>query len=123
MPTTRAKLPPTKKQYDTSDVGAAIPEWAIDITGPFSEAPGRVKFLIVSIDYFTIWIEAKSLATIIVASVKMFTWEFIIFLFGLPMNIFRDNGTQFADHRIKAWLSELNINQMFTSVAHPQGNG
>lgn len=43
---------------------------AIDITGPFLEAPGRVKFLIVSIDYFTKWIEAKPLTTINSAIVK-----------------------------------------------------
>ncbi|XP_076949278.1 uncharacterized protein LOC143621866 [Bidens hawaiensis] len=28
-------------------------KWAIDITGPFPEAPGRVKFLVIAIDYFT----------------------------------------------------------------------
>ncbi|GKB23619.1 reverse transcriptase domain-containing protein [Tanacetum coccineum] len=36
----------------------------IDIAGPFSEGPGKVKFLIVAIDYFTKWIEAKVMATI-----------------------------------------------------------
>ncbi|GJS30244.1 reverse transcriptase domain-containing protein [Tanacetum coccineum] len=39
-------------------------KWGIDIAGPFPEGPGKVKFLIVSIDYFTKWIEAKSVATI-----------------------------------------------------------
>ncbi|KAI3827780.1 hypothetical protein L1987_01863 [Smallanthus sonchifolius] len=39
-------------------------KWAINIVGPFPEAVGRVKFLIVAIDYFTKWIEAKPLATI-----------------------------------------------------------
>ncbi|GKB73272.1 reverse transcriptase domain-containing protein [Tanacetum coccineum] len=34
-------------------------KWGIDIAGPFPEGPGRVKFLIVAIDYFTKWIEAK----------------------------------------------------------------
>ncbi|GKC45515.1 reverse transcriptase domain-containing protein [Tanacetum coccineum] len=33
--------------------------WGIDITRPFLEGPGKVKFLIVAIDYFTKWIEAK----------------------------------------------------------------
>ncbi|XP_076951217.1 uncharacterized protein LOC143624448 [Bidens hawaiensis] len=62
-------------------------KWAIDITGPFLEAPGRVKFLIVAIDYFTKWIEAKPVASINVASFKKFIWEFIICRFGLPMNL------------------------------------
>ncbi|XP_076950289.1 uncharacterized protein LOC143623215 [Bidens hawaiensis] len=38
-------------------------KWAINITGPFPEAPGRVKFLIVAIDYFRKWVEAKPVAT------------------------------------------------------------
>ncbi|GKA24263.1 reverse transcriptase domain-containing protein [Tanacetum coccineum] len=32
--------------------------------GPFQEGPGKVKFLIVAMDYFTKWIEAKPVATI-----------------------------------------------------------
>nr|GEU70378.1 hypothetical protein [Tanacetum cinerariifolium] len=32
----------------------------IDIAGPFPEGPGKVRFLIVVVDYFTKWIEAKA---------------------------------------------------------------
>ncbi|GJV53182.1 reverse transcriptase domain-containing protein [Tanacetum coccineum] len=39
-------------------------KWGIDIAGPFLEGPGKVKFLIVVIDYFIKWIEAKAVATI-----------------------------------------------------------
>ncbi|GJW32086.1 reverse transcriptase domain-containing protein [Tanacetum coccineum] len=39
-------------------------KWGIDIAGPFPKGPGKVKFLIVAIDYFTKWIEAKAVATI-----------------------------------------------------------
>nr|GEW28385.1 reverse transcriptase domain-containing protein [Tanacetum cinerariifolium] len=39
-------------------------KWGIDIAGPFSEGPSKVKFLIVAMDYFTKWIEAKAVATI-----------------------------------------------------------
>nr|GEU84207.1 hypothetical protein [Tanacetum cinerariifolium] len=39
-------------------------KWGIDIAGPFPEGPGKVKFLIVAMDYFTKWIEAKVVATI-----------------------------------------------------------
>ncbi|GJY14903.1 reverse transcriptase domain-containing protein [Tanacetum coccineum] len=38
--------------------------WGINIARPFPEGPGKVKFLIVAIDYFTKWIEAKLVATI-----------------------------------------------------------
>ncbi|GJU74296.1 reverse transcriptase domain-containing protein [Tanacetum coccineum] len=36
----------------------------IDIAGPFPEGSGKVKFLIVAMDYFMKWIEAKAVATI-----------------------------------------------------------
>ncbi|XP_076892308.1 uncharacterized protein LOC143544009 [Bidens hawaiensis] len=98
-------------------------KWAIDITGPFPEAPGRIKFFIVAIDYFTKWIKAKPVATINTTSIKRFIWEFIICRFGLPMNLVSDNGTQFADQHIQKWLKELNVTQTLTSVSHPQGNG
>nr|GEW75450.1 reverse transcriptase domain-containing protein [Tanacetum cinerariifolium] len=39
-------------------------KWRIDIAGPFPEGPGKVKFFIVAMDYFTKWIEAKAVATI-----------------------------------------------------------
>ncbi|GKC75156.1 reverse transcriptase domain-containing protein [Tanacetum coccineum] len=39
-------------------------KWGIDIVGPFPEGPVKVKFLIVSINYFTKWIKAKPVATI-----------------------------------------------------------
>ncbi|GJY16315.1 reverse transcriptase domain-containing protein [Tanacetum coccineum] len=39
-------------------------KWEIDIAGPFPEGPGKVKFLIVAMDYFTKWIKAKLIETI-----------------------------------------------------------
>nr|GFC71013.1 reverse transcriptase domain-containing protein [Tanacetum cinerariifolium] len=39
-------------------------KWGIDIAGPFPEGPRKVKFLIVAMDYFTKWIEAKAVAMI-----------------------------------------------------------
>ncbi|XP_076897376.1 uncharacterized protein LOC143550647 [Bidens hawaiensis] len=62
-------------------------KWAIDIMGSFSEAPERVKFLIVAIDYFTKLVEAKPVASITASSVKKFLWKFIICRFGLPQEL------------------------------------
>nr|GEV90991.1 reverse transcriptase domain-containing protein [Tanacetum cinerariifolium] len=38
--------------------------WGIDIARPFPKGLGKVKFLIVALDYFTKWIEAELVATI-----------------------------------------------------------
>ncbi|GKF17791.1 reverse transcriptase domain-containing protein [Tanacetum coccineum] len=59
----------------------------IDIAGPFLEGPGKVKFPIVAMDYFTKWIEAKPVATITGAQVKKFVWDNVVCKFGLPGEI------------------------------------
>jgi hypothetical protein len=94
----------------------------VDIVGPFPEAAGRLKFLIVAVDYFTKWVEAKPLATITVANVKKFIWEHIICHFGVPQYLVSDNGRQFADVKLQEWGTKLNIKQIFTFVTHLQGN-
>ncbi|GJZ44061.1 reverse transcriptase domain-containing protein [Tanacetum coccineum] len=70
-------------------------KWGIDIAGPFPEGPRKVKFLIVAMDYFTKWIEAKPVATITGNQIKKFVWDNILCRFGLPGVIISDNGKQF----------------------------
>nr|GEU88364.1 reverse transcriptase domain-containing protein [Tanacetum cinerariifolium] len=91
--------------------------------GPFPEGPGKVKFLIVAMDYFTKWIEAKAVATITGGQVKKFVWDNIVCRSGIPGKIISDNGKQFADNPFKDWCDKLNITQRFASVKHPQSNG
>jgi ribonuclease HI/transposase InsO family protein len=98
-------------------------KWGMDIVGPFPQAAGQVKFLLVAIDYFTKWVEARPLAKITGQQVKKFVWEQIICRFGLPHTIITDNGKQFADNPFRGWCKELSVQQIFTSVAHPQANG
>nr|GEW37305.1 reverse transcriptase domain-containing protein [Tanacetum cinerariifolium] len=85
--------------------------------------PGKVKFLIVVMDYFTKWIEAKSVATITGNQVKQFVWDNIVCCFGLLGEIVSDNGKQFSDNSFKDWYEKLNITQRFASVKHSQSNG
>ncbi|GKC21031.1 reverse transcriptase domain-containing protein [Tanacetum coccineum] len=68
-------------------------QWGLDILGPLLEGPGKLKFIIVVIDYFTKLIEAKPLAKTIV------------------------------NDPFKRWCEKLKIKQMNTAVAHPQANG
>ncbi|GKD41285.1 reverse transcriptase domain-containing protein [Tanacetum coccineum] len=98
-------------------------KWGIDIAGPFPEGPGKVKFLIVAMDYFIKWIKAKALATISGTQVKKFVWDNIVCPFGLPGEIVSDNGKQFTGDPFKDWCEKLNIVQCFTSVKHSQSNG
>nr|GEY91860.1 reverse transcriptase domain-containing protein [Tanacetum cinerariifolium] len=73
----------------------------INIAEPFLEGLGKVKFLIVAMDYFTKWIEAKPVATINGNQVKKFVWDNIVCRFELPGEIISDNGKQFQDNPFK----------------------
>ncbi|GKA99381.1 reverse transcriptase domain-containing protein [Tanacetum coccineum] len=95
----------------------------IDIAGPFPEGPGKVKFLIVAMDYFTKWIEAKTVATITCNQVEKFVWDNIVCRFGLLGEIVSNNSKQLSDNPFKDWCDKLNITQRFASVKHPQSNG
>ena len=98
-------------------------KWGIDIVGPFLKAPGRIKFLVVAIDYFTKWVEAEPVATITGQKMLQFVWRNIVCRFGIPGILISDNGKQFASNPFREWCEELKIKQNFTSVAHPQANG
>ncbi|GJZ46735.1 reverse transcriptase domain-containing protein [Tanacetum coccineum] len=92
-------------------------KWGIDIP------EGKVKFLIVAMDYFIKWIEAKAMATISGGQIKKFVWDNIVCRFGLIGEIVSDNGKQFSDNPFKDWCEKLNITQLFASVKHLQSNG
>lgn len=59
--------------------------------GPFPKSPGRVKLLVVVVDYFTKWIEAEPVSAIIGRSIIKFMWKNIITRFGIPRVLISDN--------------------------------
>ena len=59
---------------------------------PFLIVMQQLKFLIVSIDYFTKWMEVEALATITKRNVRNFVWKSIISRFGIPRVLVSDNG-------------------------------
>ncbi|XP_071687978.1 uncharacterized protein [Rutidosis leptorrhynchoides] len=78
-------------------------KWGIDIVSPFPGGVDNVKFLVVAIDYFTKWVEAKLLSTITGRKILTFVWEDIVCRFGLTREIVSDNGMQLAHNPFKDW--------------------
>ena len=90
----------------------------LDIIGPFLTALRQLKFLIVNIDYFTKWVEAKPLATITEKSIRTFVWRNIICRYRIPRVLVSDNGKQFDNNAFKDFCSELGIKNHYSSPAH-----
>ncbi|KAK3021484.1 hypothetical protein RJ639_045867 [Escallonia herrerae] len=77
--------------------------WGMDLLGPFPVASGQRRFVIVAIDYFTKWIEAKSLATITSAKCEDFFWKNVVCRFGVPKALVVDNGKQFDNKNFQTF--------------------
>ncbi|GJV67819.1 reverse transcriptase domain-containing protein [Tanacetum coccineum] len=74
-------VPRNPKQEMTSIILAwPFSWWGIDIVGPLLMALGGARFLVVAIDYFTKWVEAKPLVSIIGKHMEKFVWEHIYIL-------------------------------------------
>ncbi|GJW72214.1 reverse transcriptase domain-containing protein [Tanacetum coccineum] len=88
-------------------------KWGIDIAGPFPKGPGNVKFLIVAMDYFTKWIEAKAVATITGNQVKKLVWDNIVCRFSLPGEIVSDNVLENMDAYRDEGMGDVIVGESF----------
>ena len=98
-------------------------QWGLDIMGPFPTTIRQLKFLVVGIDYFTKWVEAKTLATITKKNVRNFVWKNIICRYGIPRVLVFNNGKQFDNDAFQDFCSQLGIKNHYSSPAHPQAIG
>jgi len=98
-------------------------QWGLDIMGSFPKAVRQLKFLVVGIDYFTKWVEAEALATIMEKNVRSFIWRCIVCRFGIPRVLVSNNGKQFDNDSFQDFCLQLGIRNHYSSPAHPQANG
>ena len=98
-------------------------QWGLNILGPFPQATGNCRFVLVAIDYFTKWAEAKALANIRDVDVKKFVWKNIVTRFRVPDSLISDNGLQFDSKAFRTFCSDLDIKNKYSTTAYPQSNG
>jgi hypothetical protein len=96
--------------------------WGLDMVGPFKTVPGGLMHLLVAVDKFTKWIEAKPIKKLNGSSTIKFFYE-IITRYGVPHSIITDNGTNFAKGVFIEYCSQKGIRLDLASVADPRSNG
>ncbi|PKA65413.1 hypothetical protein AXF42_Ash005747 [Apostasia shenzhenica] len=97
--------------------------WGLDFLGPMPTAIKNYKWILIAVDYFTKWIEAKPLTQPTTQNIENFFWANIVCRYGIPMVIITDNDTPFANQRIHDFCGEHQINLKYASVWHPHTNG
>ena len=98
-------------------------QWGLDIMASFLIVVKQLKFLVVGINYFTKWVEAEALATIMEKNIWSFVWKNIICRYGILRVPVSDNKKQFDNSAFRDFCSELGIKNHYLSLAHPQANG
>ena len=86
--------------------------------GPFPLEKKQLKFLIVSVDYFTKWVEVEPITTITEAKMTSFVWKNIICKFRVPRVIISDIGKQFDNPKFRKFCQDLGIKNHHSSPRH-----
>ena len=95
---------------------------ALDITGPFYDAPTSQKYIVVAIDYTSKFAALHSCTDI--SSYSIVKWLDELFCeYGLVSQIVTDNGRQFVSERFEQFLAARDIQHLRTTPYHPESNG
>ena len=81
-----------------------------------------MTYLLVAVDKFTKWIEARPIKKLDGPTAVWFIKDIAV-LYGMPNSIITDNGTNFAKGALEQYCSVSGIRLDLASVAHPQSNG
>jgi hypothetical protein len=100
-----------------------LQRWGLDLLGPLPPAQDNLRYVVVAVEYFSKWIEAKPLATITSVTVQKFFSQNIVCRFGVPKAITVDNGTQFDAEAFKEFCDQIGTKIHFASVRHTESNG
>jgi transposase InsO family protein len=78
--------------------------------------------LLIAIDKFSKWIEARPITSIRSEQVVLFFTD-IVHRFGVPNCIITDNGTQFIGKKFLDFYNNHHIRVLWSAIAHPKTNG
>ena len=92
------------------------------MVGPLKGGSHKKKYLLVMVDKFTKWIEAKSVKMAEAEPVIDFISS-VVHRYGVPHSIVTDNGSNFTADEVKTWCVNLGIKLDYASVYHRQTNG
>ncbi|GBC12673.2 putative integrase core domain protein [Rhizophagus irregularis DAOM 181602=DAOM 197198] len=95
----------------------------IDIKGPLPITSSKNRYIIVAMDYFTKWPEARAISNIKAETVAKFIYEEIICRHGVPQEILSDRGTLFMNKLIDELCENYQTKHRLTLSYRPLTNG
>ncbi|PKI70884.1 hypothetical protein CRG98_008775, partial [Punica granatum] len=97
--------------------------WGMDVINPINpKASNGYLFILVAIDYFTKWIEAITIASVIAKAMARFLKRDIIARYGVPATLITDNAKN-MNKLIDELCAQFRIQRHNSSPYRPQMNG
>jgi Integrase core domain len=102
---------------------AAFEFVAMDILGPLPKTAIGNRYILVIVDRFSKLTRAIPMRSILAEDVAKLFVEDWYCLYGPPLVLLTDNGTQFVSKFFKTMCKVLGVRQVFTTAYHPSTNG
>src|SRR6266540_1302886 len=96
--------------------------WGVDIVGLLPITREGNRYIVVAMDYFSRWPEARPLKTANADTVAIFLYEKIICRFGVSRILQSDRGTHFVNELIQRLTKRFKIRYSLSLPYHPQSN-
>ncbi|KII70031.1 hypothetical protein RF11_01336 [Thelohanellus kitauei] len=97
--------------------------WEVYFTGPLPSTNSGNKYIIVFINAFTKWVDAKAVLDQTVQTASKALIEPMVSRFGIPHQIHYDQGKHFESSVFQGICSSSGIKKSHTTPCHPSGNG
>nr|GEY99907.1 reverse transcriptase domain-containing protein [Tanacetum cinerariifolium] len=110
-----------KMPHNAIQVCEIFNAWGIDFKGPFPSSRGN-KYILVAVDYWSKWVEAKALPTNDARVVVKFL-KSLFARFGTPRAIISDRGTYFFNVQFAKVMLKYGITHHLSTTYHPQTSG
>jgi hypothetical protein len=95
----------------------------VDYVGPLPKTEKNNRYIIVAMDYFTKWPEAKAVPVATAEETINFLYEEIICRHGCPQRILSDRGTHFNNKLVMGLMNKFRMKHLLSTPYHPQTNG
>jgi hypothetical protein len=95
--------------------------WQLDMVGLLRQVPRGFTHLLVVVNKFSKWIEARPIVNVCSEEALSFFTD-IIYRFGIPKTIITNKGTQFTGKKFLNFCDDSNIHVDYSVVAHPKTN-
>ncbi|KAI4293213.1 hypothetical protein PAPHI01_2487 [Pancytospora philotis] len=97
--------------------------WEMDLIGRIDTEKKKGQFVLVCVDHFTKWVEARTLNEKSAIEVKKAIESIVQAIGAFPKRVLTDNGTEFRNAEVKEWAKRAGVHWEYSSPYHHETVG